>query len=397
MMDDHTPPEHFAAAGRRVIEDLAQQIINSGVDPEEIGRIHKLGGYQSIAKIRQPDGTDELVVSQLHKWEISPKFADGPDWPVIDRGPAIKLPKLAAPKKPSTDWMPSFIWPDTQIGYFRDGEGNLIPTHDEASIDVALQLLKAVNPEIMVRVGDDLDLPEMGKYRLSPAFSGTTQAAIDRNTVLGAQQRQAMGSDVPIYYIAGNHEERFSNYIMDNSKAAFGIRKGRFLHEAPSQWPVLSVPELCRLDEFGITYLPGYPAGDVIIAPGFRATHGHYVTGKGQTAQKYLDGERESVVYGHIHRREYLARTFPMGGESQEIFAASPGCLARIDGAVPSTKGGTDLDGRPITKAGNENWQQGVGVAYSKDGMTVYENVPIMSDGPMRIAFWRGKEFVSGG
>ena len=40
--------------------------------------------------------------------------------------------------------------------------------------------------------------------------------------------------------------------------------------------------------------------------------------------------------------------------------AASAGCLARVDGAVPSMKGSKDLDGRPVTA--HEDWQQGLGV-----------------------------------
>lgn len=47
------------------------------------------------------------------------------------------------------------------------------------------------------------------------------------------------------------------------------------------------------------------------------------------------------------------------------IMAASPGCLAKIDGAVPSTKGGTDLFGRPLTVT--ENWQSGIGVVTYED------------------------------
>jgi hypothetical protein len=72
--------------------------------------------------------------------------------------------------------------------------------------------------------------------------------------------------------------------------------------------------------------------------------------------------------------------------------AASPGCLARIDGAIPSTKGGVDLDGRPLTR--HENWQQGLGVVmYEDDGdhKFSYECMAIYSGWGM----FRGKEFLS--
>ena len=59
-----------------------------------------------------------------------------------------------------------------------------------------------------------------------------------------------------IVWLAGNHEERLPNYLMDNARAAFG------LHQAGDTegWPVLSVPHLCRFEEQGVEYLPGYPA-----------------------------------------------------------------------------------------------------------------------------------------
>ena len=70
--------------------------------------------------------------------------------------------------------------------------------------------------------------------------------------------------------------------------------------------------------------------------------------------------------------------------------AASPGCLARIDGAIPSTKGGVDLDGRPLVR--HENWQQGIGVVTYEDGgdhKFAYE-VATIYDGWM---MYRGKEY----
>jgi hypothetical protein len=70
--------------------------------------------------------------------------------------------------------------------------------------------------------------------------------------------------------------------------------------------------------------------------------------------------------------------------------AASPGCLARIDGAIPSTRGGVDLDGRPLTRY--ENWQQGLGIVQYEDSGAhrfSYDVIPIY-DG---WAMYNGKEY----
>ena len=144
--------------------------------------------------------------------------------------------------------------------------------------------------------------------------------------------------------------------------AAFGIRRGKH----PESWPVLSIPNLCRLDDFGIEYLSGYPASMVWINEHIKVIHGDLVRSGSSTAMAYLKREKISVIYGHIHRREWAEMTREDYDGPKTVTAASPGCLARIDGAVPSTKGGTDLDGRPLKRY--ENWQQGLAVVQYEEG-----------------------------
>jgi hypothetical protein len=232
-----------------------------------------------------------------------------------------------------------------------------------------------------------LDLPEFGKYRLSPAFTQTTQATIDRATTLCAEVRRA-APDARIVWLAGNHEERLPNYVLDNARAAFGIRSGN----TPESWPVLSVPFLCRMDEYTVEYVPGYPASHHWITPRLKVIHGELVRNQASTATAYLGREKTSVIFGHVHRREYAARTRDDHDGPREVMAASPGCLARTDGAVPSTKGGLDLDGRPVYRS--EDWQQGLAVVDFDpvDGHFSYENVAI-HDG---WALWRGKHYRAG-
>jgi hypothetical protein len=221
----------------------------------------------------------------------------------------------------------------------------------------------------------------MSRYRLSPAFQLTTQAAVDYATVLFARIATLAPT---VEWLAGNHEERLSNWLMDNARAAFGLRQGA----TTEGWPVLSVPHLCRLDEAGVVYRPGYPASDVWVTENLRISHGNRVKSKGSTAHVYLNESKTSVIYGHIHRIERAHRTRQDHDGPSEIMAASPGCLARIDGAVPSTGQGLDLDGRPLPRA--EDWQQGIAVITVHDGnLWEYEQVRI-SDG---VALWRGKRY----
>jgi hypothetical protein len=363
--------------GNRILRALADELDRRGVTPEEIGRLSRISMWQGVTK--NADG--EAETHDLYGFRLSPTWDDGPQWPTVQPGPVVNVKGAQRPTPTTGTDTRIVVFPDMQIGYYRDRAGELVAVHDEQAIEVALQVAAAVKPDRIIALGDNLDLPEMSRYRLSPAFQLTTQAAVDYATVLFARIATLAPT---VEWLAGNHEERLSNWLMDNARAAFGLRQGA----TTEGWPVLSVPHLCRLDEAGVVYRPGYPASDVWVTENLRIIHGNRVKSKGSTAHVYLNESKTSVIYGHIHRIERAHRTRQDHDGPTEIMAASPGCLARIDGAVPSTGQGLDLDGRPLPRA--EDWQQGIAVITVHDGnLWEYEQVRI-SDG---VALWRGKRY----
>lgn len=362
---------------------IADMLERKGIDPAEIGRVKRISLYQSLTK--GEDG--EAEVHDLAAIQFSPSWEDGPQWPVIAPGPAVRLPAPKASRRKDRDLKRAVILPDIQAGYFRLHDETLEAIHDETAIETALAILKDADPDLVVLHGDNLDLAEMGKYMVTPAYARTTQAAIDYMTVLCGRLRM-LAPEARIVWIAGNHEERLPKYIINNAVASFGLRRGG----EPESWPVLSVPHLCRLDESRVEYLPGYPTGSLWINNRLRVIHGDKVASGGSTAHKYLGTEKTSVLYGHIHRREWAERTRDDHDGPKTILAASAGCLARVDGAVPSTKGGTDLDGRPLQRT--EDWQQGIAVVDYEEGEGDFhlELVPIR-DGRAR---WHGRDYSAG-
>lgn len=360
---------------------IADLLDRNGIDVEEVGRVQRISLYQTITK----NDEGEAEVHDLTAVQLSPAWETGPEWPLIEPGPRYRLPARKTTATSAKAWQTAVVLPDMQIGYFRAADGELEPTHDEAALSVALAVLRDAKPDVVVMVGDNLDLPEFGKYLTTAPFQQTSQASIDRASRLAFQLRDAAGPDCRIVWIAGNHEERLPRFIASNAAAAFGLRRG----DTPESWPVLSVPYLCHFEETGIEYLPGYPASAYWINDRLRVIHGDRVNSNGVTATKFLAREKVSVLYGHIHRREWAEITREDHDGPRTILAASPGCLARIDGAVPSVKGGTDLDGRPIRR--HEDWQQGLCVVDFEpgDGDFHLEMVPIRE----AKARWRGKDY----
>jgi metallophosphoesterase superfamily enzyme len=379
-------------ASKKTINAIMEMLSKKGIDLSEIGRVNKVSVYQQVTK----DEVGEFVVHDLQAIQFSPKWEDGPEWPVIQQGPKIQLQKSMTKVARPKGWEEAVIIPDIQIGFYKkDNESNkLEPIHDEKAISVALQLIEDINPNQIVMIGDNLDFAEFSKYLTAAPFKQLVQAAVDRATMLCAQMRSA-APNAKISWIAGNHEARMARYIQTNAEAAFGITRGKLSTELRDKWPVMSVPYLCRMDEYDIDYVSGYPESYVALNENIMVIHGHKVTSNGSTTTKYLNDAHISVIYGHVHRTEYAYRTRLSKNGPRTVMAASPGCLCRIDGAVPSTKSGADEFGRPMLM-GAENWQQGLAVVqYQPPGVGNewfnYEPMWIYNG----RGFFRGREYTA--
>jgi hypothetical protein len=221
-----------------------------------------------------------------------------------------------------------------------------------------------------------------------PEFVLTTQAALDRGHEYLAQQRAAAGPDAEIWLLGGNHDNRLELSVARNTMAALRLRQAK----APDSWPVLSIPFLLRLEDLDVTYVGSYPAGRIKLAEAHgEQTPLYALHGEKLDMKKQASSERQSTIQGHTHHVSMHCETYEVDGQAQQVQSWTLGCLCRIDGAVPSTKGGTDEFGRPYKR--QESWQHAVGVLTETSNGWWIE--PIMvHDG---IAFYKGKEFVARG
>lgn len=278
--------------------------------------------------------------------------------PVRAAAPTVIKPAKAPRRLPAMlkGWRTAVILPDPQFGY-RSIDGSLDPFHDPRAIDVALQILAAVSADSrvdeIVNLGDFLDLPAHSRYDQHPNWQQTTQAAIDEGHRFLARQR-ATSPRSRIVVLEGNHDKRISDKVLAFNAASAGLRRA----EVPDEWPQLSAPFLLRTDDLNVEWLDGYPARKFWLNDWIKCIHGTIVRSGGSTASAYSRSERTSTIFGHIHRVEVHHTTQQDRQGAVRLFAATPGCLCRVDGAVPSVKGAVDLSGRPIKNY--EDWQQGL-------------------------------------
>jgi hypothetical protein len=275
---------------------------------------------------------------------------------------------------PGTGTKRALIGADAQLGfYLPEVSGPLVPFHDRAAIDAFLQLAADLQPDLIILLGDWNDFPEWtDKFVRSPEFQRLTQPAIEEGHWIRRRLREACPRS-RIEEHEGNHEKRMPDFIAVHLAAAANLKRADEVHMAP----VLSVPYLLALDALGITWVGNYPNDDAWINDELRVIHGDTASSvPGGTARKYVDESEESVIFGHIHRRESASLTKRTRQGIRTIEARGIGCLCRIDGAVPA-------------RSERNNWQQSVAIVdYTKDDHNIYD-VEIKQG----RAIWNGRVF----
>lgn len=355
---------------------VAELLERSGIDPDDLNRVQKVNLWQGFYKDK--DGVAHKV--DMSGITMAPEWDDGPQWPVVQPAKPVRPRSTGAAKVKNADEpLTCVILPDPQIG-FRSVNGQLDPFHCETSMALALAVTKSLRPDRIINLGDTLDFAEFSRFEILPEFASTTQATLDRAHEFLGQQREASREDTQIELIEGNHDRRLGNFITANARAALRLRQAN----TPESWPVLSVPNLLRLDELGVEYVEGYPAGITWINDRLACVHGERLK-----VSQVVDEERVSIIQGHIHRIARQHKTWRTAKGARTTLAASPGCLCRIDGAVPSTKGSTDASGRPIKRP--EDWQNGMAVVtyMPGDGEFQVELIPFHGE----FTYFRGKRF----
>jgi len=355
---------------------------------ESTVRLHKLRGCgeaHALKSVWEAQGKGGEVVT-LRSWRIPEDGGDAsvPDWPVIDRPSPRKIKRKIASAPLIKKWKTAVAGADTQIGFRRFDDGTMDPFHDDKAMALFNALVEIENPDMTLLCGDILDLPENGRFAQEAAFANTLQASLDRTYEWLVDIRSKTTGTIDL--IEGNHDRRLQNFVELNAKAAFGLRVAGW----PESWPVMSLPHLLRLDELDIAYQDAYPNAVVWVNNILRAEHGTKVNSNGSTAQKYLsDTPHISRLFGHTHRQEIVQRTTWDRMGKIRTQAINPGCLCRVDGAVPGVHSSVGVTGRPSTVF--EDWQQGAAIIRYTDDQFFTELVQF-DDG---VAMYQGQELVA--
>ena len=335
-------------------DDYCEFIRSTGQNPDEVTFTW---GWTS-----NPAGGFWNKLNNVRPIQASGGKSEQPKWPVIQQAAPVKVTIKAQPTKPVRNMKLALKGADTQIGYRHLADGTLDPFHDADAMAVFIQAATRFQPDKIQILGDFLDLASQGRFAQEAAFANTTQESLNTGYKFLAALRTVC-PDAEMVVIEGNHDKRMQNFIEANALAAFGLKRA----DMPDSWPVMSLPYLLRLEELNIQYVDAYPAATDWDNDTTRNIHGTKANSKGSTTAQYVHQIPHLNTWaGHTHRTEitYHSVIGPRG-DAIESYSANPGCLCRVDGAVPSVNGAIGADGTAAKIV--ENWQQGFGLAYYND------------------------------
>jgi predicted phosphodiesterase len=205
-----------------------------------------------------------------------------------------------------------------------------VPYHDPVAVKNVAAYIKAVRPDSVVTLGDEIDLPQISRWtENTPGWYEQTLAA-DRDEAVEVLW-SLVEHTKDAHMIRSNHTDRLYNVIMKKIPAFLAL-------------PELRFEKFMKLDELGITYHKKPYA----VARGIVAVHGDEQSVKPTPGLTALEAARRhgiSVICGHTHRAGQSAFTEASGGK-----------IGRI---LRGWEGGHLMDVRQAhyTK-GTMNWQQ---------------------------------------
>jgi hypothetical protein len=205
-----------------------------------------------------------------------------------------------------------------------------VPYHDPVAVKNVAAYIKAVRPDSVVTLGDEIDLPQISRWtENTPGWYEQTLAA-DRDEAVEVLW-SLVEHTKDAHMIRSNHTDRLYNVIMKKIPAFLAL-------------PELRFEKFMKLDELGITY----HKKPYSVARGIIALHGDEQSVKPTPGLTALEAARRhgiSVICGHTHRAGQSAFTEASGGK-----------IGRI---LRGWEGGHLMDVRQAhyTK-GTMNWQQ---------------------------------------
>lgn len=239
-----------------------------------------------------------------------------------------------------------------------------VPFQDDKARQIALQIIRDFNPDLMAAGSDGLDFYTVSSFDKNPErIKVSLQKEIDQWKTIQREWRDAAPGAKRVF-IPGNHEDRLRKYL--------------WRHPELADLEVLALPNLLGLASLGIEWMydGSLLSQEYVVDNVLAIKHGQYVRkGSGMSARAEIEHEHYSIstISGHTHRGgSFYATTRHGVVQGHEAF-----CLCRLDPEYLQ----------------HPDWQQGLLLAEIVGENLEVELIPFNDFRHRKSAIWRGKEY----
>lgn len=286
------------------------------------------------------------------------------------------------------DYESFFVFSDAQIGYRNilnreTGQYEHLPIHDERKMATARQLANVIRPNIIINLGDTIDLAEFSRFDPdSDHFNnGTFEHALQRVHDMYAEYR-ADHPEARIIEVSSNHNERFNKTVLKQFGQGYNVRRA----SDESQYPVLSYPYMANLEHVNVEWLDGYPVGvyihERVGRAALRFAHGTETSsGMSSAASKAMKNHPETNNFqGHDHKDSEAWHVLNNG---EMVGTWVLGALCNSLGLVPGRNSAVTSGGQPVLN--QQNWTSSIAeLRLYEDGEMEVSRIMINADGSAR-------------
>jgi predicted phosphodiesterase len=250
------------------------------------------------------------------------------------------------------------------------------PYADRVAEDKVYQWLEHNQPQVIVHLGDLMDLPTISRHKDNPEWSASVQECLNAGYER-LSNYVSICPDAHFVFMLGNHDERLRNELLLRAERMYGIRPADRPGQ-PQAVDALSPRNLLHLDELGIEFIDpkgGYAHAQYNLSSQLGVRHG-WLTGD-NTASKSLDRLGHSIIVGHTHAQRITYKTvYNIDGVANVLQGIETGTLSQIESGIGYTVA--------------PNWQHGfAGVQVWEDG-SFHADLATLAGGTLR---WRDQRF----
>jgi predicted phosphodiesterase len=185
-----------------------------------------------------------------------------------------------------------------------------VPFHSLEALTCAIKYLREQEIDCLYLNGDTFDFYSISRHEKEKDLRDfPREIEMSRNFL---QKLRDIFPTIPIYFKAGNHENRFQRYLFSQAEEFAG------LHE-------LQFDKFFRMDHLKIEYVEdwqGMEMGDLLVC------HGHEIMAGGMNpSQTTFNKTFCNTLIGHVHR---TTSTIKKNGFKKFIHSYSTGCLTHL-------------------------------------------------------------------